>query len=119
MTSNNKQKPTPSVLRIEGEMTIYRAGELKQTLLDALDQAAVLEIDLSAVTEMDTAGLQVLMLARQVAQSKQQYLNLVAHSAPVLDVFELLNLAEHFGGPLNAASRPSISRAHAIDGALS
>jgi hypothetical protein len=29
---------TPTALRLDGELTIYRAQELRQTLLDALDQ---------------------------------------------------------------------------------
>ncbi len=119
MANKNKHKPSPSVLCIEGEMTIYRAGELKQTLLAALDQPAALEIDLSAVTEMDTAGLQLLILTKKMAQSKQQDLNLVAHSAAVLEVFELLNLVEHFGFTLSVALRTTIGHSHANDGALS
>ena len=37
-------------LRMENELTIYHALELKQTLLDALERPHALEIDLSAVT---------------------------------------------------------------------
>ncbi len=114
----DKYKPSPSVLRMEGEMTIYRASELKQTLLEALNQSTALTIDLSAVTEMDTAGLQILVLAKKVAQSKQQELQLVAHSAAVQEVFELLNLAEYFGAPANGGSGPTVGQVHANAGAF-
>ena len=88
------------VLRIEGEMTIYRAEELKKTLIGSLQGAARLEVDLSAVTDIDTAGLQLLMLAKSTAKKMQGELRLTGHSPAVLDVFELLNLAAFFGDPL-------------------
>lgn len=89
-----------AVLRIEGEMTIYRADELKQSLLAAMREAPFLEIDLSAVTEIDTAGVQLLMLVRKAAEANGHALRLIAHSAAVVEAFELLNLAAWFGDPI-------------------
>jgi anti-anti-sigma regulatory factor len=43
-----------AILRIEGDMSIYRANELKAVLLQALQASPQTEVDLSAVTEMDT-----------------------------------------------------------------
>ncbi len=40
-------------LRIEGELGIYRAEELKRTLIDPLREGVRLVVDLSAVTEID------------------------------------------------------------------
>ena len=100
MTAAREKKSVSAVLRIEGEMSIYRAAELKQSLLAPLEQAGVLEVDLSGVTELDTAGVQLLMLAKRAAQAKQCELRLSAHSPAVLDVFELLNLAAYFGDQL-------------------
>ncbi len=88
------------VLRVEGEMTIYRAAELKQTLLDAVAAQPVVEVDLSAVSEFDSAGLQLLMLAKRSAQAAQRELRLVGHSPAVLDVIQLFDLAAFFGDPL-------------------
>ncbi|HJU71611.1 MAG TPA: STAS domain-containing protein [Paucimonas sp.] len=85
-------------------MTIYRADELKQSLLAAIREAPVLEIDLSAVTEIDTAGVQLLMLARKAAQADGHALRMVAHSAAVVEAFELLNLAACFGDPIVIAA---------------
>ena len=98
------------MLQIDGEMTIYRAAELKQTLLDALDSLAgqgALDIDLAGVTEIDTVGVQLLMLAKKTAGERQCELRLLAHSEAVTQVFELLNLATYFGDPLVVAARPS------------
>jgi len=94
-----------ATLALDGELSIYRAAELKPVLLQALAKAeGGLEVDLSAVTEFDTAGLQLLMLAKQQAAALQRELHLVNHSPPVLEVFELLNVAAFFGDPLIVAA---------------
>jgi anti-sigma B factor antagonist len=97
----------PNVLRLEGEFTIFRATELKPALLA---NPPVDEIDLSGVTEIDTAGVQLLMLAKKTALAQQRNLKLVAHSPAVLEVFELLNVAAYFGDHLVMDSRTATSR---------
>jgi anti-anti-sigma regulatory factor len=89
-------------LRIEGELTIFRAMELKPVLLAT---PLVEEIDLSGVTEIDTAGVQLLMLAKKTALAAQRDVRLVAHSPAVIEVFELLNVAAYFGDHLVMESR--------------
>ena len=84
-------------IAIEGEMTIYRAADLKVTVLEALRKARVLEIDLSGITELDIAGLQVLMLAKQAAAADQRELRLLRHSPAVMEIFEMLDLVAFFG----------------------
>ena len=98
---------TPNVLRLEGELTIFRAMELKPMLLAS---PPVDEIDLSGVTELDTAGVQLLMLAKKTALAQQRNVKLVAHSPAVLEVFELLNVAAYFGDHLVMDSRTATSR---------
>lgn len=104
MTTAAMQDAGARLLHIEGEMTIYRAAELKQTLLSALEQREVLEVDLSAVTELDTAGVQLLLLAKKTAQAGRRELRLAAHSPAVVDVLEMLNLIPYFGDPIVISS---------------
>lgn len=86
-----------SRLALDGELTIYRAAELKPALLEALRRSSVLELDLAGVTELDTAGLQLLMLAKQTAAVERRQLRLVQHSPAVLEIFEMLDLGAFFG----------------------
>jgi anti-anti-sigma factor len=92
---------TAAALRIEGEMTIYRAAELKDALSEALRQAAsearALALDLSLVTEFDSAGVQLLLLARREAERQGQAMRLVAYSPAVHEVLELTGLASRIG----------------------
>lgn len=81
------------VLSIEGEMTIYRAKELKETLLGLLARPeGSCHIELSRVTELDSAGVQLLVLVKHLADKSRRDLQLIGHSAAVLDVLTLLNL---------------------------
>ena len=100
--------------RMAGEMTIYRAAELKEMLLEPLQHSgATLEVDLSGVTELDTAGLQLLILAKRTALKNEGQLRLIGHSPAVLNVFDLLNLAAYFGDDLVIAQQqPSASVRH-------
>lgn len=93
---------TGQTLRIEGEFTIYRAMELKAVLFA---EPPVTEIDLSGVTEFDSSGLQLLMLAKKAALAQGRTLTLVGHSEAVIDVFELLDVAGYFGDLLVMGSR--------------
>ncbi len=86
-------------LSVSGEMTIYTAAELKAELLPWLDKPQ-LEMDLSEVSEMDSAGLQLLILAKREAQQAGHSLQLSGHSRAVLEVFDLCNMAAYFGDPI-------------------
>lgn len=100
-----------SALRIEGEMTIYRAEELKRALIGPLLNAEQLEVDLSGVTEVDSVGLQLLLLAKRTARSMQGEFRLVGHSPAVLEVFDLLKLAAYFGDDLVIPARSASATA--------
>jgi anti-anti-sigma factor len=100
---SGKPKVEAARLSLDGELTIYRAAELKQTLLEPLATPVALEIDLSKVTELDSAGVQVMLLARRTAATKGATLRFVAHSAPVLQVLRLLGLGAALGDQGGAA----------------
>jgi len=85
---------TTKALRIEGEMTIYRAAELKQLMAPLFDPSAKAPraIDLSEVGEIDCSGVQLLALAKREAAEAGRALNLEKASPAVAEVFALLGL---------------------------
>lgn len=87
-------------LGIDGELTIYRAAELKGALLDGLNRCEQLEINLSQVSEMDSAGLQLLYLLKREAAHLNKQVSLVAHSPATLEVLDLYDMTSHFGDPV-------------------
>ncbi|MDH4189747.1 MAG: STAS domain-containing protein [Betaproteobacteria bacterium] len=90
---------------MQGPMTIYEAAEHKQILLDALARGAELEIDLSGVSEIDTAGIQLLLLAKRAAAKEDKFVRLTAHSAASLEAIDLYDLGGYFGDPVVISSR--------------
>ena len=86
--------------RVAGEMTIYCAAEMKGELLSCIDRDTEVEIDLSEVSEMDTAGFQLLLLAKREAANAGKSLRLVAHSPATLEVLDIFNMASYFGDPV-------------------
>ncbi len=100
MTIYAKNKEGRSVLHVEGEMTIYQAADIKNELMGHLASSEGVDIDLSAVSELDSAGLQLLILAKREAAQTGKTLRLLSHSQAVLDVLDMCNLAPYFGDPV-------------------
>lgn len=86
--------------RITGEMTIYHAAEMKGELLPCLSHGTEVQIDLSEVSEIDTAGFQLLLLIKREAANAGKLLRLMAHSPATLEVLDMFNMASHFGDPV-------------------
>ena len=84
-------------LTIDGELTIFTAAEQKKQLLDFLHSGQALEINLANVSEIDTAGLQLLILVKREAVQANKKLSFVMHSQVVLEILELANLTSVFG----------------------
>ena len=103
---------TGQTLCIEGEFTIYRAMELKEVLFA---DPAPTEVDLSGVTEFDSSGLQLLMLAKTTALAQGRPFTLVGHSEAVIDAFELLDMAGYFGDALAAPARAPAGLGSGLD----
>ncbi len=82
------------------DMTIYHAAIQKKALIDALNASARLEIDLSAVGEIDTAGFQLLVLVKREAQRLGKQAHIVAHSEAVRELLDFYNMAAEFGDPM-------------------
>jgi anti-anti-sigma factor len=94
-------------LAISGEFTIFTAASLKTSLIDAIVQAETpdIDVDLSNVTEIDTAGLQLMVMAKREAASQSKRLHFSGHSGPVLDLIDLCDLTGFFGDPVLIPSK--------------
>jgi Predicted NTP binding protein (contains STAS domain) len=97
--------PEQGRLRLSGELTIYQAAAAKAALRQALEAATTLEVDLAAVTELDSAGLQLLLWLKAEGVRLGRTVSLVNHSEPVLAVLTLLNVDRALGDPVVLSSR--------------
>ena len=90
---------------IEGNLTIYEAAADKQVLLSALAKARELEVDLSSLRDMDTAGLQLLILLKRESLKAGTVMRLVGHSAALREVLDTYNMTAYFAGPATSAAQ--------------
>ena len=100
MTNVKDKKPQTQPIVISGELTIYTALELKDTLLAGLATTDDLELDLSEVGEIDAAGLQLLVMIKQEAALLGKVIRFTGHSPVVVELLDLSGLAGFFGDPL-------------------
>ena len=87
-------------IEIRGEFNIFTATALRQQLLDALDQPSGVDVDLSGVSEIDSAGLQLMIAAKREAALRGKSLRFAGHSREVFDILELCDVAGELGDPL-------------------
>lgn len=87
-------------VRIDEELTIYQAAVLKAELCDISSKAAELEIDLAGVSEIDSAGFQLLVLLKREAAAANKRLSFCRHSSAVLKLLDLYQMAGAFGDPI-------------------
>ena len=85
---------------LEGELTIHHALDMQQALLSVLAPGEPIEISLAGVTEMDTAGAQLLLMIKQKAEGLGLALRLKDHSSAVRTVVDTMQLAGTLGDPM-------------------
>jgi len=86
----------PHSIEIEGEMTIYTAMDVKNKLLAAYASSQSIEVDLSGVSEMDSAGLQLMLMAKEEAAAKYKTVRFKGFSQAVLSVLDVYDLTDYF-----------------------
>ncbi|MFC7534202.1 lipid asymmetry maintenance protein MlaB [Actinoplanes sp. GCM10030250] len=74
------------------EMTIITAAEQRDRLLAALADSTGVRVDLSGVADIDTAGLQVLLLARDEGARRGVPVEFAEPSPAVAEVLALTRL---------------------------
>jgi anti-anti-sigma factor len=79
-------------IRLEGEITIVCAAELKKVLLDALASGNKLRLDLKGATDLDITALQLLWAAEREAQASGRSFKLTGRVPE-----EILHTANHAG----------------------
>ena len=87
-------------ITLEENMTIYTASTQKFLLLEAISNCQELDIDLSQVGEIDTAGFQLLLLTKREALKSDKVVRITAHSKAVRELLDLYNMGGYFGDPL-------------------
>jgi anti-sigma B factor antagonist len=80
---------TEGRIHLTGEITIYAAQALKQQLFALIESGQPIDVDASAVTILDSAGLQLLLMLRKTSGGA---LRVHSPSDAVRDVLEMCGL---------------------------
>jgi anti-anti-sigma regulatory factor len=84
------------------ELSIYTANEYRDALIVELPAVSDLTINLAGVTDLDSAGLQLLMALSYLAPDIE--VQFVEHSSVVSETLDLLGLSGHFAAPVPSAT---------------
>lgn len=87
-------KGNAASLAVEGEMTIFTAAELQAEVFAVLAPELKLSVDLSSVTELDSSGIQLLLMLRRESTEHDGTFQIVAFSAAVEGVLVKLGFAD-------------------------
>lgn len=82
---------------LPAEVCIHEAAALKAALPDPGGLAAAVDLDASAVTDIDLAGVQLLLAWTRAVRAGGHDTRLVQPSRTVADALQLLGLAAEFG----------------------
>ncbi len=80
MKITTTQTPGKSTLRLEGDLLIACVADAKPALLSALAGDDDIALDLSQVTACDTAGMQLLLMARASVRARGKAFGATAQS---------------------------------------
>lgn len=83
-----------TAIKPDGEMTIYQAAELRESLLVQLSTATEVVLDLSAITEMDSAGLQLVLATQAEARANQKPFRVSGASEVVRSLMAVYGLTD-------------------------
>lgn len=93
MDISRKHNKSSTTLRLSGECTIYHAASAKDVLLgDSKGFDKTVKLDLEQVSELDTAGVQLLMMLRKAIEQAGGTLQLQASNESVDQVLRTFQL---------------------------
>lgn len=83
----------PARLQVAGDLTIYQVAEAREALLQLLPfDAPAWQLDLSAIEEFDSAGVQLLLVLQRSLSSTGSPVSVVGCAPQVAELIELLRL---------------------------
>ena len=88
-------------LSVKGDMTIYTAEQMMQVCIPYLEQYKEFELDLSSVTDIDSAGVQILLMFHRKSRHTEHKTHLLTPSEDVTQVINTYNLNQSFNLNLN------------------
>jgi anti-sigma B factor antagonist len=97
MNVSCKKNKSGTLLSVEGDLTIYSVAQAKQELFGDYDNfVSPIALDLRSVSEIDTAGLQLLLFLQQMLSKDNKKIHLEKSNEHVDAVLKNLDVATYF-----------------------
>lgn len=94
---DTEQRGDATILSLRGEIDVYTAPRLRQTIVDLVDGGATrLVVDMEKVDFLDSTGLGVLVEGLKRVKSRDGSLSLVATQDKILKIFDITGLNKAF-----------------------
>ena len=85
-----------ATIRVEGNLTVQTSPELEEAIRGLDEQVRDLDIDLSEVDYVSSAGLRVLVIAQKQTKLRGGHMRLLAPNDDVISVLDMTGLSEVF-----------------------
>jgi len=86
-------------LQLEGELDAHGAPELQRVLSESITNGAVVKVDLTEVSFVDSSGLAALLDARGRLEAAGGSLHVVGASEAATRLFTITGVSHHLMGP--------------------
>lgn len=100
MKYNTREENNYTIVELEGEVDLSCSPDARKQILDCLDKARHLLVDLSRVTYIDSSGVASLVEGYQTAKKKDLKFGLISVSNSAMNVLQLARLDKVF--PIHA-----------------
>jgi anti-sigma B factor antagonist len=91
-----ERRDEATVVVLRGDLDVATAPDLRETLVEVIDEGARIVIDMQAVEFLDSAGLGILVGGLKRARARGGDLELVCSNSEVLKPLELTGLDREF-----------------------
>ncbi len=97
MNISCKNKKSGTLLSVDGDLTIYNVAQAKQTLFNDYENfISPIALDLQGVSEIDTAGLQLLLFMQKTLSNDNKKLHIAKSNEHVDAILINLDVANYF-----------------------
>jgi anti-sigma B factor antagonist len=97
MNISCKNNKSGTVLSVDGDLTIYSVAQVKQAIFNDYEKfVSPIALDLQSVSEIDTAGLQLLLFMKKTLGNDNKKIHIAKSNEHVDAILKNLDVATYF-----------------------
>jgi anti-sigma B factor antagonist len=97
MNISCKNNKSGTVLSVDGDLTIYSVAQVKQAIFNDYEKfVSPIALDLQSVSEIDTAGLQLLLFMQKTLGNDNKKIHIAKSNEHVDAILKNLDVATYF-----------------------